>query len=97
METTIDALTSNLRTRIKKLISLYEETKTKNQTLELNNRELSEKNSILEKKLAETEKKYDNIKIAKTILATGDSSHDAKIKVNKIVREIDKCIALLNR
>ncbi|MFO7658170.1 MAG: hypothetical protein R6W78_14010 [Bacteroidales bacterium] len=97
METTIDVLTSNLRNRIKKLISLYEETKIKNHSLELKNRELSEKNSILEKTLSETENKFNNIKLAKTILATGDSTHDAKIKVNKIVREIDNCIALLNR
>jgi hypothetical protein len=37
------------------------------------------------------------LKLAKAIALTDDTSHDAKIKVNRIVREIDKCIALLNR
>ena len=98
METYNDVLTNGLRNKIKKLITLYEENKTKNQTLELKNKELAERVFLLERKLAETEKKYNNIKLGKTILASGDNnSHEARIKVNRIVREIDKCIALLNR
>lgn len=87
----------NLRNKFKEIISLYEEQKIKNRNLEGRNKELLEKVNFLEKKITETEEKYNNIKLAKAILATGDDSHDAKIKVNRIVREIDKCIALLNR
>jgi phage shock protein A len=53
--------------------------------------------AFLEKKLTDTEEKYNNIKLAKTIISVEDNAHDAKIKMNRIVREIDKCIALLNR
>jgi uncharacterized coiled-coil DUF342 family protein len=41
--------------------------------------------------------KYENLKLAKVIQLSGSDLHDAKIKVNRIVREIDKCISLLNR
>jgi len=48
-------------------------------------------------KITDTELKFDNLKLAKVIASSDESTHDAKIKVNRIVREIDKCIALLNR
>ena len=41
--------------------------------------------------------KYNKLKLAKRLLASSGDSHDAKIKINRIVREIDKCVALLNR
>ncbi len=33
----------------------------------------------------------------KGIMADGEETQDAKIQIKRIVREIDKCIALLNR
>ena len=30
-------------------------------------------------------------------MAEGEETQDARIQINRIVREIDKCIALLNR
>lgn len=40
---------------------------------------------------------YESLKMAKAIAASSGDAHDAKIKINKLVREIDKCISLLNR
>jgi len=37
------------------------------------------------------------LKIAKSITTGDEESQEAKQKINKLVREIDKCIALLNR
>jgi len=42
-------------------------------------------------------KKYESLKLAKTIAASSLDAHDAKVKLNRIVREIDKCISLLNK
>jgi hypothetical protein len=42
-------------------------------------------------------KRYENLKVAKA-LAEGDPENQAaKHKINKILREVDKCIALLNQ
>ncbi len=90
MESKHNKLFISFREKIKQLITLYEEQKSKN-------KELKNKINLLEKKITDLELKYNNTKLAKAILATGEDSHDAKIKVNRIVREIDKCIALLNR
>ncbi len=42
-------------------------------------------------------KKYELLKMAGSIVGVDQDAHDAKIKINKIVREIDQCIAMLNR
>ncbi len=58
--------------------------------LEITINQLSQENSLLEQK-------YENLKIAKMLSASDDENKDAKSKIQKIVREIDKCIALLNK
>ena len=43
------------------------------------------------------EQKYENLKIAKMFVVSDDENKDAKNRIQKLVREIDKCIALLNK
>ena len=52
--------------------------------------QLKEENNLLEQK-------YKNLKLAKMLVASDDENKDAKSKIQKIVREIDKCIAHLNK
>ena len=47
--------------------------------------------------MADLKEKYNTLKFSKTVEATSGDVHFAKIRINQIVREIDKCIALLNR
>jgi len=97
MESKNDEIINKLRNNIKLIISLYEEQREKNREFVTKNKELTHKITNLEDKIKDKELKYNNLKLAKAIASTDDSNHDAKIKVNRIVREIDKCIALLNR
>ena len=63
-------------------------------------KETSEKGDAdkLESKLEEIGNRYETLKIAKVLSSVpGEDVHETKIQVNRIVREIDKCIALLNR
>jgi len=52
---------------------------------------------LLTLKNDELVKKMEDLKFAKSLLGGDENSHEAKIKINRLVREIDKCIALLNR
>ena len=53
--------------------------------------------NIYKEKLEEIENKYNNLRLARSI-ADGDSDDkDVKLKLNIIIREIDNCIALLNK
>ena len=42
------------------------------------------------------EAKYANLKLAKVISINDEEAKDAKLKISRLVREVDKCIALLN-
>jgi DNA-binding transcriptional MerR regulator len=98
MDARLDDMFSGLRSKIKSVISLYEAQKAKTTELRKINIDLTQKVDILENKLDELEKKIDHLKFAKVLSSMpGEDIHQTKIQVNRIVREIDKCIALLNR
>lgn len=66
--------------------------------------ELKNMNDILkgklqerEEKLKELEIKYERVKLSGALLGEGENAHEAKRKITELVREIDKCVALLNR
>jgi predicted nucleic acid-binding Zn-ribbon protein len=50
-----------------------------------------------EEKLKELEIKYERIKLSGALLGDGENAFEAKKKITELVREIDKCVALLNR
>ncbi|HJZ39369.1 MAG TPA: hypothetical protein VJ203_03310 [Bacteroidales bacterium] len=98
MDTKSDEIFSGLRQRIRTIISLYEEQKSGAVVLLKKNSELRERVELLESKLEEIGNRYETLKIAKVLSSVpGEDVHETKIQVNRIVREIDKCIALLNR
>ena len=55
--------------------------------------------SVQQKKLLieELEQKNQKLALVKGIMADGEGTQDARVQINRSVREIDKCIALLNR
>ena len=96
MNTDYDNLIISLKDKIFKLIVLVNEVKNKNDVLLKNKGELE--SQLNEKKLLiqEVEQKYKNLKLGKIIDISGTDICDARIKINKIVRDVDNCIALLN-
>ena len=45
----------------------------------------------------ELEKRYGNLKLSKTVVGQdGSSTEETKVRFARLVREIDKCISLLN-
>ena len=90
-------ITGDLRNKLDKVYSLHGELDERNQELEIKTKELEKKLKEKEQEIEFVTNKYNKLKLAKGILATAGDKHDAKIKINRIVREIDKCIALLNR
>jgi len=87
----------DLKSGVSLLIDRLEKEKKDQERLKISSQELQRKVHMLEARISELEQKYSNLKIAKALITESGDVHDAKIKVNRIVREIDKCIALLNR
>ena len=85
-----------LRSRVNTLIELHETAKNQIVRLEDENQQLKKELNQKEEELAGCREKLSTMELAKGI-ASAESTHDAKIKINRIVREIDKCIALLNK
>ena len=87
----------SLKEKIKNIISLYE--KVKKEKEEFSDEKLSFINQIKEKdkEIEELKNKYNILKLAKTFRASDNDKSDAKNKINRIVREVENCIALLNK
>ena len=86
-----------LQTRIRQVVELYQKERTENEQLKKKSNELEERLKLDDNRLIDLEEKYNKLKISKALIASSNDVHDAKLKVNRMVREIDKCIALLNR
>ena len=92
----LSILVSGIEFKLRKLIE-------QNNQLKIDNTELLKKNDefnkIIEnqnKKIKELEEKYKVLKIAKSLEST-TNSFDQKIKINEMLREVEKCIGLLNK
>jgi cell division septum initiation protein DivIVA len=92
-----DDIIASLRNNLKQIINLYENQKEENKILKQKNGELIHQISLLTKEKETLKNKNDNTDLKNAFIEASGSNHEAKIKVNRIVREIDKCIALLNK
>ena len=90
-------LLSEFKGKLDKLINLH--LRMKNEKLLMNEEQLQLKEQIriLTLRNEELVKKQEDLKFAKSLLGAEEDPHEAKLKINRIVREIDKCIALLNK
>jgi len=50
-----------------------------------------------EQTINELEIKYERIKLSGALMGGGEDANEAKKKITELVREIDRCVALLNR
>lgn len=87
----------HFKEKVQKVLNLYQRLKKENAELLKQKNELKMQLKDKDSELDFLKNKYNKLKLAKSILASTGDKHDAKIKINSIVREIDKCIALLNK
>lgn len=89
-------LLDELKNKIEKLNILYTKSRENHSQsiIEIENL----KKALKEQKdeYEELKDKYNTLKTAKSILAPEQDNNEAKVRINKMVRKIDKCIALLN-
>lgn len=86
-----------LNNRIDELIGTYRILKENNTELRTLNEELKRALQERSEEMKELEKKYDRIKLTGAILGNEENSIEAKSRITDLMREIDKCIALLDR
>ena len=89
-------IVDSLQSKLNRLLSKYE-------LLQIENLQLLEKSEklVLEVKRQQEsvnaiENKYDSLKVANAIVGNKEDKHITKLKINTLIREIDKCIAQLD-
>lgn len=87
----------NFEFKVKQIIAKHEALKQEKRLLLDKVKDLEESINQLRKENQILEQKYENLKLAKMLIASEDENKDAKNRIQKLVREIDKCIALLNQ
>ena len=89
-------LLSTFETQLRHLMYLHDELKRENAGLRelLENEKL--KNEKVQAQYDELEVNYTNLKTATTISLNSSDVKETKLRLSKLVREVDKCIALLN-
>ena len=83
-------------TRVRQLILSHQKLAQDNQRLQ---QELVEKQQALDEALAQNQQlnmDYNNLKLARMMTVNGEDLQSAKNRLSRLIREVDKCIALLN-
>jgi len=81
-----------LQDKLESLFFNYEFLKKENDILLKSTTVLQQKLVEKEQALEIQKKEYDLLKIAKTIEGSSDNTRDTKLKINTLIKEIDKCI-----
>lgn len=87
----------DLKANTKKIFEIVNELEEEKKDLENKVFALNKEIETLKDEKQELNLKIEQLRIASHLLSGVDENKEAKTKINKLIREIDKCIALLNR
>lgn len=88
-------LSLSIESNVLQLIEKHKELKRKNLELKRKNLELRQLIDKLEIKIKDQTEQIVKLKLSES-LKNPSNNTDVKLKINELVREIDKCICLLN-
>ena len=86
----------NVRHKITRLIAAYEKERTERMKLQEELLQSKAQNETYRKQITELERQIDNLKLTQAFTAsTSGSSPEAKKKIDSLLKEIDRCISLM--
>lgn len=83
-------------TRVRQLILGYKALEQENRELK---RRLADKGQAVEdatRQIEQLRTDYERLKTAQVLSISGDDVQEVKARISRLIREVDKCIALLN-
>lgn len=92
----VSAVISSLEKKVKELLRSYSELQNRNEKLEAELNKLRETIDNQNESIKNLEERNKIIKLAKSLSDSKPDTAAMKIRINEIVREIDKCIAQMN-
>ena len=86
---------TTFETRVRQMVLRFQELKRENEELYRLVEKSEQEVKLLQEKLAQTEKDYNALKMAKMMEITDGDLQSAKDRLAKLIREVNKCIAVL--
>jgi len=96
MSNTLEAI-DLLEKTLQNLLSNYEFLKHENEILLHKNTDLHHQLLETKQRLQNQKKEFELLKVAKTIEGSSSNTKNTKLKINSLIREIDKCIVQLQQ
>lgn len=84
-----------LKESIQQLISAYETEREERKRLQVELEKSEIQNRTYKKQITELERELDNLKLADAFKAGGNDTTEAKKKIDRLIKEIDRCITLM--
>ncbi len=82
--------------KLNKLLVKYNNLKLDNEQLIVQKKSLKEELLEQHQLISDLESKYESLKVANAIVGSKGDKHLTKLKINTLIREIDKCIVHLS-
>lgn len=89
-------LLDSFERKLRGVLFLYDKEKKENAILKQTIADKDSEIQALSSRIKELEARYANLKMARMISVNDDEIRDTKQRITRLVREVDKCIALLN-
>ena len=89
-------IVDSLQNKLEMLLSKYELLQVENKQLLENSEKLMQDVKKHQESIETIETEYNSLKIANAIVGSKEEKHITKLKINTLIREIDRCIAQLD-
>jgi len=93
----VKKIINNIEVKVGKLIAKYDQLNAEKLDLQRNNNTLNVRLQEKESQIVALQDKVKLMNISKSVDASKEEVKSTRLKINEYVREIDKCIALLNK
>lgn len=93
----LKSIATSLENKIEKLVDLHHRTKKELSSLKNENTHLTQTIEQQKKAIKDLEEKGKVLKLSKSLSTTNENTTELKLKINELIREVDKCISLLNK
>lgn len=96
MDKALSGTTDALKIKIEKLIHLHKSLQEENRQLKQDNSDLKNRLSVHSDEIKALQQKQVVLKLSNTIGRNDEKKTEVKRKINELIKEIDRCIAMLN-
>ena len=86
---------ATIKQKIERLIAAYEQERMERIRLQETLQQSQLQNETYRTQIKELERQIDNLKLTQAFVADGTDNTEARKKIDRLMKEIDKCISLM--